>query len=68
MAIAITDNKTVAVGAFKLPNRKKPCLCIERNGKLKVYGYFSNDKTADLFVQELADIFGVEEKNIQSSK
>jgi hypothetical protein len=68
MAIAITDNKTVAVGAFQLPNRKKPGLCIERDGKLQVYGYFLNDKAAEMFMEELAGIFGVEEKSIRESK
>lgn len=57
MAKVITDG-TTKVGVFKVPERKKPALCIEVGNKRDVYGYFSNEKAANEFMDRLVKMVG----------
>jgi hypothetical protein len=51
-----------AIGAYRFPDRKKPCLCVRKGGSIRVYGTFNNDGAADDFMNVLAEFFGVKEK------
>ena len=51
------DGKT-SVGAFKFPDRKKPCLCVRKGNEITVYGTFTNDEVAYDFMTELAKFLG----------
>ena len=53
MSKVISDGET-RIGAYNLPKRKKPCLCIEKGNVLTVYGTFINTKAAEKFMDELA--------------
>ena len=52
-------DKDISIGATKVPNRKKPALCIVEGSTAQVYGYFNNDECAMLFMQKLAELLGV---------
>lgn len=64
MPKAITDGKT-QIGAFRIPGRKKICLCIDKGTMLKVYGCFQSEQKADEFMLELGKFVGArtEEEN-----
>ena len=59
MAKVITDGET-KIGAYRLPIRKKPCLCVEQGNKIIVYGTFINKESAEDFMERLADFVGAE--------
>ena len=59
MARVITDG-TTKIGAYKLPIRKKPCLCVEQGNKIIVYGTFIDKEQAEKFMDRLADLVGAE--------
>ena len=53
MAKVITYDGNIKIGAYMLPNRKKPCLCVEKNGCITCYGTFIDVENADNFMNEL---------------
>lgn len=57
MPRVLTDGK-IKIGAFKFPDRKKPCLCIQEGAKVVVYGYFYSDFSADNFMNKLGELVG----------
>ena len=57
MAIVLTDGK-VKIGAYKLSDRKKPCLCIEEGSRIVVYGHFNTFESAEEFVKKLGELVG----------
>lgn len=57
--IILTDDKT-NIGAYELPMRKKPCICIERENEITMYGTFMNKELAEKFMDELAEFVGAE--------
>lgn len=58
---AITDG-TTTIGAYKLSIRKKPCLCVEQGNKIVVCGTFINEKSAEKFIDVLAEFVGAEKE------
>lgn len=44
------------IGAYTFPDRKLPCLCVQRGNEATVYGTFRNVEAADLFMLELAKL------------
>lgn len=55
MPIIMTDGKK-SIGAYMLPNRKKPALCAKKGVMLEVYGYFRDRESAFDFMEEIADM------------
>ena len=57
MAKVLTDGKT-KIGAYRFPDRKKPCLCIEEGNSIAVYGHFNTFEGADEFMNRLGKLIG----------
>ena len=57
MPKVLTDGKT-KIGAYRLPDRKKPCLWIEEGNSIGVYGYFKTFEGADEFMNRLGKLVG----------
>ena len=57
MAIVLT-NGSINAGAYLLPGRKRPSLCVEQNGVIRVYGSFSNIDDANEFMDRLGELVG----------
>lgn len=55
MARVLTDGN-VKIGAYKVPGRKRPGLCIEKENKITVYGSFRDINTANEFMTELGKL------------
>ena len=58
-------DKDITVSAEKFPDRKRPAICITKGNFITVYGYFSNDIDADLFIKELAKLVGAQQEELQ---
>ena len=54
----LTYDGTKCIGAYKFPDRKKPCLCIKDGSGIVVYGTFVNDKSAEDFMNKLGEFVG----------
>ena len=46
----------VFLGSMKFPDRKKPCLVIERGNSCEVIGHFIDDYRAEKFLEALREI------------
>lgn len=57
MPIVLTDGKTI-IGAYRFPDRKKPCLCIEEGNSIVVYGHFNTFEGAEKFMERLGKFVG----------
>lgn len=59
MAKKLTNGK-ISIGAYMFPDRKKPCLCIEEEGKAEivVYGHFNTVDGANDFMNILGKMVG----------
>ncbi len=57
MAKILTDGK-ISIGAYMFPDRKKPCLCIEKGNQITVYGHFNTKDGADEFMDKLGRLVG----------
>lgn len=62
MAKVLTYDGTVKIGAYKIPERKKPCLCIEQGNVITVYGSFIDENSANEFMDKLGDFVNAERK------
>ena len=51
MPRVLTVDGSVKIGAYRFPDRKKPCLCV-------VYGSFIDTDRANEFMNELAALVG----------
>lgn len=56
---AITNGKDIAIGAFMLPDRKKPSLCIKEGNEIISYGTFRSEEDADNFMTKFAHLLGI---------
>lgn len=63
MAKVITDGKT-KIGAYKVPRRKKICLCVDQGNEIITYGTFINEESAEDFMDRLADFVGAEKEGV----
>ena len=61
MPKVLTDG-TTKIGAFMFPDRKKPCLGIEKGNTCIVYGHFIDKERANEFMDELAKLVGAIEE------
>lgn len=61
MPKVITDG-TTKIGAFMLPDRKMPCLCVEKGNTCYVFGHFIDKERANEFMDELAKLAGAIEE------
>lgn len=69
MAKVITYDGNIKIGAYMLPNRKKPCLCVEKNGCITCYGTFIDVENADNFMNELGTFLGAKfESEVQEDE
>ena len=59
MAKKLVNGTDTAIGAFMFPDRKKPCLCIEKGNECVVYGHFISVEKADEFMNRLAEFLQV---------
>lgn len=59
MPKVLTDGEK-KIGAYKFSDRKRPALCIETPGKIRVFGYFKDTECANIFMQELGELVGAE--------
>lgn len=62
MSKVLTNNSDVSIGAFRFPDRKKPCLCVQKGNQCVVYGSFIDSDRADEFMDELALFLGIKER------
>ena len=58
MPRVLTYDGTKCIGAYKFPDRKKPCLCIQDGSHITVYGTFNSDESAEKFMNELGEFIG----------
>ena len=58
MARVITYGGDTKIGAYMFPDRKKPCICVEKGNQIVIYGTFNNIAAANNFMNELADFLG----------
>lgn len=61
MKRVLTDGKT-SIGAFMFPDRKRPCLCIEKGAEVVVYGHFNSIESADKFIDRLAELVNAQKE------
>lgn len=54
MSRVLTVDGSVKIGAYRFPDRKKPCLCVEKGNTCTVYGSFIDTDRANEFMNELA--------------
>ena len=57
MPRALTDGK-VKIGAYKIIDREKPCLCIEEGNRIVIYGHFNTFEGAEEFMKKLGELVG----------
>lgn len=62
MAMTIRKGDT-GIGYEIIPQRKKPVFGIIQGNTFTVFGQFQNEKAAQVFMEELADFFGVERED-----
>lgn len=58
MPRVLTVDGSVKIGAYSFPDRKKPCLCVEKGNAVVVYGSFIDIDRANEFMNELAALVG----------
>lgn len=54
----VLTNGKIKIGAYQMPNRKRPCLCVEEGNKLIAVGSFYDAKRADWLMDKIAEIIG----------
>ena len=54
----VLTNGKIKIGAYKIPDRKKPCLCIEEGNEIVVYGHFNTFEGAEEFMNRLGKLIG----------
>lgn len=50
------------IGVYKLPNVKRPRLCVEKGNTVTAYATFRNEECAEMFMNELIDMFGLKKE------
>lgn len=58
MPKVLTNNSDVR----QFPDRKNPCLCVEKGNQCIVYGHFIDSDRANEFMDELALFLGIKER------
>lgn len=65
MSRVLTNGK-IKIGAYKISDRKKPCLCIEEGSRIVIYGHFNTFEGAEEFMKKLGELVGakIEDKMV----
>ena len=63
MSAIIWTNKDTTISTEHFPDRKRPALCVTKGNTMTVYGYFHDDKSAELFIKELGNLVDAKEEN-----
>lgn len=58
MSKVLTVDGSVKIGAYRVLDREKPCLCVEKGNTCLVYGSFIDLDRANEFMDELAALVG----------
>ncbi len=56
------QNNGIFIGAVYVPNRKKPCLVVERGDQYTVIGSFINTASTEYFEKSLRELLNVPEQ------
>lgn len=63
MAKCITKfNTDIRIGVYQFADKKKPRLCIVKGNEIVSYAIFNNMESAEEFMDEVAEFFGVTRK------
>lgn len=62
MSRVLTVDGSVKIGAYRFPDRKKPCLCVEKGDTCTVYGSFIDLDRASEFMNEPALVGAKDDK------
>ena len=54
----VLTNGKIKIGAYKIPDRKKPCLCIEEGNEIVIYGHFNTFEGSEEFMKKLGELVG----------
>jgi len=58
--VLTVDNSDIKIGAYMLPDRKKPVLCKEEGNNLIIYGTFNSKESANSFMTALGKLVGAQ--------
>ena len=61
-------NKKISIGAFMMPDKKKPVIGIVEGNKCVGYGSFASEAAADTFMTKLAELVGAVEEDDEDAK
>ena len=50
------------IGVYNLPDVKRPRLCVEKGNSVTAYATFRNEECAEMFMNELIDMFGLKKE------
>jgi len=50
------------IGVYNFPNVKRPRLCVEKGNSVTAYATFRNEECAEMFMNELIDMFGLKKE------
>lgn len=59
--IVLSKDET-SIGAVEYPDRKRPAIIVRHGNSDSVYGYFRDIETAELFMNELAELVGAKKE------
>lgn len=62
MGLVISNGK-VKIGVYTFPDVKRPRLCVEKGNSIISCATFRNDECAELFMNELIDMFGLKKES-----
>ena len=51
-------NEGISIGAFMMPEQKKPVIGVMEGNTCTVYGHFTSEASADAFMTKLAELVG----------
>lgn len=51
------------IGVCTFPDVKRPRLCVERGNSVTAYATFRNEECAEMFMNELIDMFGLKKES-----
>ena len=57
MPKALTNGK-IKIGAYKISDIKKSCLCMEEENEIVIYGYFNTFEGSEEFMKKLGELVG----------
>ena len=52
----VLTNGKIKIGAYKIADRKKPCLCIEEGNEIVIYGHFNTFEGSEEFMKNSVNL------------